>query len=178
MSPAPSATAPALATEAMLPARVLEEGELVILAIRPHPLSVLLVSLPVVAVSALIWIGVYITEGLFRFPLPSQGIALICVFSVLLRLLLASFQWAGRLYLLTTRRVLWVNGISTFNVVQCPLHKVHDLRLSLTTPERMAGLGSLHFTFGEDKTYSGSWINISKPRQVLQTVQDAISRVR
>lgn len=175
MTPTGAATAPALTAETLLPARLLEEGELVILALRPHPLSVLLVSLPVIAVAGLIALGVFVTQAFLRISLSGQVVLLFCTVAVLLRLLLASFQWAGRLYLLTTRRVLWVNGMSTFNVVQCPLPKIRDIRLSTSRAERVLALGSLLFTFGDGPS-TAAWVNISKPREVLKAVTDAIER--
>ena len=171
-----SAAAPALAADDLLPARLLDEGELIILALRPHPLSVLLVSLPVIAVAGLIALGVFVTQAFFSISLPGQSILLFCMVAVLLRLQLESFQWAGRLYLLTTRRVLWVNGISKFNVVQCPLARIQQVRLAVTAPERVLALGSICFTFGESPSHAAAWVNINKPAFVMKAVTAAIDR--
>ena len=172
----PESANPAIAEDAIVPAGVLQEGELVILAIRPHGLFVLLTTLPVAAIAVLVVGAALLGWSTLQLRLPYPSVLLICTGAVCVRAIIACFQWVSRLYILTNRRVMWVYGISKFQIYQCPLVRIRGTQLATATGERMLGLGTLLFHTTDNQTYGGGWGHIARAAQVQQAVEDAVRR--
>jgi len=177
MSPSAEHNA-APAVDLPLHEELLQDGEEVILAIKPSGWFVLLVSWPVVVVAALVAAGVYVAVELFRASLPQQTVLLVCLVVAFLRVAVACFQWLGHLYLLTNLRVLRLRGVFRSDVFDCPLKRIRQTVLSATFLERLLGLGSLFFTTAESDAPAAAWNCLSHPEEVRQTVEQAIRRAR
>lgn len=174
MSPVSDSVPSALADEAVVPAKLLDGGEVVLLAIRPSVWFLVLTSLPVLAVAGLLGAAAYLGGKLLPAPIPHRNILYLCGALICLRMILAACQWMGRLYVLTNRRLLWISGVLRVNVVQCPLADVRATGLSATLLERTVGIGSLLFELRGDRRPPGSWDNISHPKQVQYQVESAL----
>ena len=175
MTPAGDPAA-ALAQESAVAARLLDDGELVLLAIRPSAWFVVLVSGPVLAVAVVLGLGAYLADKGFGPSAPYRSVLYFCAAAFCARLVLAAFQWVGRLYVLTNRRVLWISGVLRVAVSQCPLPKVRATRLSATLGERLVGIGSLVFELRGGQEPPDAWITIARPKEVQEQVESAIRR--
>ena len=170
MSGAGDSAQPAIEA-AMVPARLLNDGEIVILAIKPHPYFVLLGSWPVIAVCALVAAGAYFAgTGAGRFPTGS--VITFAALGATVRVLAAALQWLGRLYVLTNRRLLWVYGTIRLTVTQCPLEQVRQCRVAQSAGERALGLGTILFTISPN-CGGGGWMNVNQPHVVQKAVESA-----
>ena len=176
MTPMPESAAPPLAEESVVPAGLLDDGESIILAVRPSGWFVMLASWPVVVPAVLAGVGAYVLATWLNVGLPHRGIATFCGAAVVVRVIVAGFQWLGRLYLLTNRRLMWIQGVMRFNVHQCPLRNVRGTRLSAGAGERLLGLGSLLFLTTDEGPPAGAWINLARPVKVQQAVEEAVRR--
>lgn len=177
MTPAGDPTA-ALAEGPVVAATLLDDGELVLLAIRPSAWSVALASAPVLVVAVLVGLGAYLAGRGAALSALYRGAVYLCVAAGCARLIVAAFQWMGHLYVLTNRRVLWVSGVLRVEVFQCLLFNVGGTRLSATRSERVVGIGTIEFELRAGREPPGAWINISRPKDVQQQVESAIKQVR
>lgn len=164
----------ALAEEAFVPERLLEEGEIVILAIKPAVWFILLVSWRVLVAAAIFAAGGYLLGE--AIGISHKMVLLISLAAACIRGILASCQWLGRLYVLTNRRLLRISGVFRTDIFACSLRKVRQVSLHANAGERALGLGSLLFVLGADGTPGMSWTNISRPEEVHEIVSDAIRR--
>ena len=166
-------TAPGLT---IVPARLLDGGEVVILAVKPSGWFCLLTSLPVMGVSAAFIAAACFASRTLPPPLEAGSIIIFWVGILAVRLGAAWFQWMGRLYVLTNRRVLRVSGALRREVAGCPLRVIARAAVSTSPPERLLGVGSLTFESPEPAAAGVHWAHISHPAEVQQIVNEAISR--
>ncbi|MFA6134047.1 MAG: PH domain-containing protein [Phycisphaerae bacterium] len=172
--PPATITAPGLT---VVPARLLDEGEIVILAIKPSGWFCLLNSLPVLLACGVVIALVCLTQGSWLLPLPRDVVALICVTGMAFRLLVAWLQWMGRLYVLTNLRAITVRGLFREEVFSCPLRKIIKAESSATVTERAVMVANILFQVAERQILP-PWINVSYPAEVLAIVQESIGRNR
>ncbi|MGA2266557.1 MAG: PH domain-containing protein [Phycisphaerae bacterium] len=162
----------------VVPARLLDGGEVVILAVKPSGWFCLLVSLPVLLVAV-----VFVAVAAFAGPtLPGPGgrgaIVLFCAVISTARLGAAWLQWMARLYVLTNRRVLRVSGVIRQEVYHCPLRHIAAAAVSASAAERVLGVGSLSFESSVPAAREVHWAHVSNPVEVQQVVNEAISQAR
>jgi hypothetical protein len=157
---------------------ILGDGDEIVLAFRPSPWFIVLISWPVLSVAAALVILLLAAERFVALDSAKHLAMLVCVAGAMLRLTVACFQWMGRLYVLTNRRVLRVCGLLRVDVYQCLLRKVRRVSLTTTVAERMLALGSLCFEVEDQRPWEAGWTNISRPAEVRQMVEEAIRRSR
>jgi len=157
---------------------LLGEGEVVILAVKPSAWFVLLVCWQVLlglvglgacAYVAGHWVG---SAGL------TQAVLLACLACGCVRIIVACFQWMGRLYVLTNLRVLRIQGLSAPDVVQCPLKHVRTTSLTASPFEKLLGVGALVVHRKDEQTEALRWVVVAKAAEVRQMVEEAIARGR
>lgn len=159
-----------------MPEKLLNEGEIVILALKPSLWFIFLVSWPATALVASLVAVAYIGEHSLGLHIPPHLVMVVCTCLLVIQLLAACMQWVGRLYVLTNVRILRVRGVLRVDIFQCPLKQVHDVLLTATTGERFLTVGSLHFKTDCPAEEAG-WMHISKPNEVCEVVKDALRRV-
>ena len=161
---------------AALPAKLtLDEGELVVLAIKPSLWFIPLASWPVLAVAAFIALGTSVTGAFPSGSIPQQTVTLICAIAAALRVAIASGQWIGRLYILTTLRVIRVSGMLNVELSECTLRKITQTSVSCTKPEQHIGVGTLHFHAGSGFC-DVDWIDVAKPEKLKPLVDEYLTR--
>ncbi len=170
-----SVTAPGLT---VVPARLLDGGEVVILAIKPSGWFCLLASLPVLLTAVAFTAVAYLAGRLWPRPLQPGAIALFWAAVSLVRLIVAWAQWMARLYVLTNRRVLRVSGAFREVVHHCPLRHIARAETSVSPAERLLGVGSLSFESSHPAARQAHWAHVNHPAEVQQVVNEAISRAR
>ena len=164
---------PAVPESPAVAERLLDGGEVVLLAIRPSLWSVILSAGPVLLATALVAGAALLAEQL-RLSVPAQTIATICLAVAAIRLGLAGGQWMARLYVLTNHRVLWITGLVRVEVSQVYLMHVAETEITDSRSQRAVGVGDLHFLLRNDRQPPDAWSMIASPQKVKQQVDRAV----
>ncbi len=174
-TPTPEAVAPIAPSAAM---EVLDDGEEIILAVRPSLWMVVLESLPTAAIAGVVAAALLIVDpNALNLPHSvGSAIVLACGLVVLLRLAMVFLRWLGRLYVLTNRRVLRLGGVAAVDVADCALERITDVTVMTGSAERLLGLGSLIFTIDGQLSGELGWTNIARSADVAAEVCRAIRR--
>lgn len=158
--------------------RQLQDGEAIILAVKPSRWFVLLASWPVVLLALMVAGATWAAGEFYGAKEDPRLVVLVCSGVACTRVTIACFQWHARLYILTDRRVLRIRGILREDVYQCPLKDIRDLRLVVTLPERPLGVGTLLFQRDKPDNNEGDWFHLARPAEVERAVREALSRTR
>jgi len=164
---------------AMLPAELLQPGELIILLLKPSPWYILLVParfIAIVVLGAMLVVllqrrGIYI--GLGHSDLVVATLALIGG-----RLFWQLLEWLGQVYVLTDQRIIRVKGVLNVQVFQCPLQKIQQTDLILPLAQRLFWLGTIGFATAGTASHEAYWLMLAKPLEVHQKVVQTIRRYR
>ncbi|MBU0639246.1 MAG: PH domain-containing protein [Planctomycetes bacterium] len=152
----------------------LDGDEVVQLSIKPSLWHIPLVSAQVVLPMALLAVIVAIawrggwSQGALVFPLA--------VVVGILRIALASLQWASQLYVLTNRRVMRFRGVLSVNVAECPLSKVNRVELRTPWHQRLLRLGSIVLTPADPQRASVTWELVARPKETHELLVRAIRK--
>ena len=158
--------------------KFIQEGEIIILAVKPSGWFVLLVSWPVLAVAALVAAAAYVAGETFDAKVLRQMAYLACSGVGALRVILACCQWVAQLYVLTNRRIVTCRGLLNGVITDLPLNSLARTVLSATTFERALGLGSLFFQDRQERTAPVGWIHLARVADVQEIVDEAIRRAK
>jgi hypothetical protein len=179
-----SGDAPAVAApsprSALLPASLIDDGETIILMIRPSALFIVLScagSLMFIALVAMFL--AYLARFQQQIPWISwsdrQAFAL-GMGLILLRLGWQTLEWWSRLYVLTDRRVIRRMGVLRVAVFQAELKNIQHTSVFKQLRERLFGLGTIGFATAGSLTFDAFWTMIRRPFEVHQQVVQAIRR--
>jgi len=179
MSPLADPGSLALAATSVVARERLEDGEIVILAVRPSGWFVVLTSWPLLAGVAAVAAISLVAQTWPGYDVDGHMVALACVGVAALRVAVSCFQWQGRLYVLTDRRVMRIKGVFREDCYQCPLRNIREVHLSATLPDRIVAVASLIFHRADDKPVpDADWLCLANPREVCQAVQEAGRRAK
>jgi len=178
MSPLADSANPPAQIDVAAAEELLDGGEVILLATRPSGWFVPLTSAPVLTMALLVAAATTMVHKTFEISLPWQSIFFVCGAVGSIRVALACVEWVGRLYILTTRRVLRVQGVIRAEIEDCPLSKIAATTLTASAAERPLGVGSLFFQDDQGRPLEPSWTCLARPAEVHQAVQDAIRRAR
>jgi hypothetical protein len=172
-----SAAAPAVsASAALLVGHVLSDGEIVQMLLRPSRWFILLTSLWSVAVVVILVTLAIIFSDKIRYA-PNRALEA-GIFVIAGRLMWATLQWMGRLYILTDMRIVRLSGIFHVEVFDCPLRKVARALLDATVKERLVRIGSIVIVPVDEQLPLGVWQMVSRPRHVHEKVLATIARAK
>jgi len=173
-APAQPALTTSLAT--LLTSHILQDGEIVLLILKPSLWYVLISCLRFLA-TVLIFI---IASILLDDRLPSKSIVYIDVGIFLMagRVMWSALNWMGRVYVLTDRRIVTLSGVFTIDIFDCPLRRVARTRILYSTRERLLRLGTIQIIPGDEELPDGLWQMIAKPLEVHEAIVAAINRTK
>jgi hypothetical protein len=178
MSPEAEPASPIAAAEQAVPQSLLQDGEVILLAVKPSPWWVVLNAWPVLAVLGLVGLGGYVAEDFVSTAIRPRTVLLFCIAVAGLRIAFGGCQWMGTLYVLTNQRVLWIRGAWKASLTHCPLSNIHQAHVSTSPSERIVGIGSLFFSMRDGDVAEPVWPNIARPADVQEIVNDTIRRSR
>jgi hypothetical protein len=160
----------------LLAGHVLQDGEVVLLILKPSRWFMILSALKFLAGSAIACIaGWKLWPYMFQSELFwAQLFVLIAVG----RLGWATLVWMGRYYLLTNLRIIRLSGVFEVDIFACPLRRVARTRLIYTTRERLTLRGSVEIIPDSDDRPVGVWQTLRQPAAVKQQIDAAISRAK
>ena len=171
---------PALArANAMLPAELLQPGEVIILLIKPSPWFILLVPLRFIAVVLLCaLLAVQLQKRGINLGLDRHDLIIAALAIVGLRLFWQMLEWLSHVYVLTDQRVIRVMGVLNVQVFECPLQKIQQTDLILPLIQRLFWLGSIGFATAGTATHEAFWLMIAKPLEVHAKIVETLRRYR
>ncbi len=178
MSPTADSATPATPLDVAAAEELLDDGEVILLATRPSGWFVLVTSWPVLAMGAVILAAAVVADKGFGAAIQLRTVGFVYGVVGSIRLAVGCGEWVGRLYILTTRRVLRVSGVMRATIEQCPLRAIAETTLAATTIERPLGVASLSFQDDQGQTLQPVWTCLSRAAEVRDVVDNAILRVR
>jgi hypothetical protein len=170
-----AAVSPAATSQAaLLAGRVLRDGEVVLLVLKPSPWMIVFNSLRLAGAALLVVLAAHFFRELparsFHFYVEAA------VFIVAGRVMWAVCQWMGRLYVLTDQRILRIAGVFNIEVFDCPLRKVAGTHVAYSLKERFCHVGSIEIHPRDESMPVGLWQTIRRPVEVNETIVAAINR--
>lgn len=160
----------------LVPAEILDGGEIIILALKP--------SLWYVAIKSARWIvGLVLTLlvlhwlGAGALPIKKAVIAQAAVVLTGARLGLALLQWVSRLYILTNRRIIRLTGIFNVDLFECQLAKIQSTFLTMAWYERILKIGTISFATAANGI-GCDWTHVNNPLELHERVRAAIHRAQ
>ena len=100
----------------LLAGHILQDGEVVLLILKPSRWSILLTSLPFAAFVAIAGIA----GNLCVEPRNQHLVVEVAALALTARIMWATLQWMSRLYIMTDFRILRLSGIFSVDVFDCP----------------------------------------------------------
>lgn len=165
-------------TYALLPSSLLQDGEVVILLLKPSPWYLLLGSLKsLVAVAILLAAVLWLDSLGYRF-VGRRDLVLLAIFVVGGRLFWQFLEWLSRIYVLTDRRVIRVKGVIRVQIFEAQLSQIQHTETLFSLRERLFGLGSIGFATAGTAVTEAYWEMLARPLDVHRIVVQTLSRYR
>lgn len=156
----------------VIPEHLLDEGEAVLLAIKPSLWFILFSSAKVIFAVAAALVLLWKTQSAHE--ISFRTICQFAAVAILLQVTVAFFLWLSRLYVLTNRRVMRIKGVFNIDIFEASLPKIQNTFLTLAIHERVVRLGSIQFTTAGTAGIEASWQNINHPLEVHEIIRRAI----
>ncbi len=158
--------------------QVLQDGETVILALRPSPWFILVdgswVYFASIFVALLLawlahqpWSPVILPESQI-FPLLATVLSIRIVWKFL--------DWANRVYVLTDQRIMRRRGVIQYSLIEAPLDRIQHSAIFTRVVERVLGMGTIGFATAGSGRFEVIWEMIANPLEIHRRVNDAIER--
>ncbi len=162
-----------------LPGGVVNDSEIVILAIQPSILRPLIDSFPWIVLTTVI-AGTMAWSGATLGSLSQTVSAQLVLFIGVARFILAVLRWAPSWYVLTNRRILSIEGVRKPRIASCPLLDIRNTYLESDIIERLTQLGSIRFVSDKPQHKMQTWRSIAQPievhRQIRRAIENAIDQ--
>jgi hypothetical protein len=172
---APSARA-GTTLAALFAGHVLQDGELILLLIKPSLWFMVLSGLKFIGVVLIAMIGAALLDQ----QLPGRNFVYqqlgACVIAA--RLVWGALQWMGRLYVLTDLRIVRLSGVFSVDIFDCPLRKVARMRLQRSMRERLTAVGTIEIIPADENLPISYWNTVARPHNVLEQITAAVNRAK
>ena len=164
------------ASAALLGKDLVQDGEIIILMLRPSLWFVTLSSLGgLVMIEIFTFALAYVSQMPWAAWNDTQAFA-IGAGLVALRLGWQFLEWLSRVYILTDRRIITRSGMLRVAVFEAPLKNIQHTSVFAEVRERLCGLGTLGFATAGSDTFDAFWVMIRQPFVVHRTVVETIRR--
>lgn len=174
-----AALPPNIRANTLLPAELIQPGEIIILLLKPSPWFILLESLRSVAVVvAGIILALAATNFFAGLGVRRRDLAAVAVVILGVRLFWQFLEWLGRVYVLTDRRIIRVRGVIRIQVFEAQLKQIQHTVTSFSARERLFALGTIGFATAASGMVEVQWRMIDHPLEVHQAVIKALNRYR
>ena len=177
MTPSAQPAGPVAITDVALEEKLLQDGEIIILSIRPSPWYVLIVSAPVLVIAGLVIGATSLGRALGEWD-GQRMVWWIALAAAVLRLAVACVQCMGIRYVLTNHRVLRLRTLLATTVYELPLSDIAQARVAAAVIDRLIGVGEIVFENDKGHVYEGVWPCVGDPVSVAETVNQAVGRYR
>ena len=148
----------------------LEGGETILAVFKPSPFSIVLGALPqLAAIGGLVLLAVFFAHQIAP---ADRNIGALALASLILGWHL--FDWLGKSFILTDRRVIRTHGVFRLSLEAVRLSDVLNLSLERHLLQQMAGMANLHVD--AKKGPAMIWEDLGASQDVLDAVADAVNR--
>jgi hypothetical protein len=178
MSPSIEPAGAAAEIDALVPEDVLDDGEIVLLALRPSGWAAVIES-RLVVVPALLGAGVLailVQTSVLHWSANARLVLMACLLAPVFRLASAAFQWGGYLYVLTNRRAIRLRGTVRREVQQVRLVDVARAEFTDVPAQRLFSVGNVEFRRAHHDLPELSWAHLASAPEVLEMVREALDR--
>jgi hypothetical protein len=163
--------------DALLPAGLIRDDEVVILLLRPSMLFVPLTSLGSLAAIAVLTLALALMAIRITWipwtDTQAYGLGLAAASA---KLIWQALEWWCRVYVLTDRRVIRRMGVIRVSVFEAQLKHIQHTSVFMLLRERVFTLGTIGFATAGSDVFDAFWTMIRQPFAVHKTVVDAIKR--
>jgi uncharacterized membrane protein YdbT with pleckstrin-like domain len=156
---------------------LLERDEIVEFSIKPSPWFIAIVSGPLVVLVGVLAAAVAFATRDSGTQYAAYAVPLAVLVAVL-RVVMASLQWASRVYILTNRRVMRLSGILNPDVAGCPLRRIAKVDLHVDTAQRVLRLGSISMASTGPPSETIVWEHVARPTHIHERLVRAIRRAQ
>lgn len=164
---------------AMLPAELLQPGEIIILLIKPSPLFILLVPIRFIAVVMLCTVlALQLQSRGFNLGLDRHDLIIAALAIIGVRLFWQMLDWLSHIYVLTDQRIIRIMGVLNVHVFECPLQKIQQTDLILPLIQRLFWLGSIGFATAGTAAHEAYWLMVARPLEVHKKIVETLRRYR
>lgn len=162
--------------DALLPAELIHDDEVVILLLRPSLLYIPLASLGSLVFIALVTLALAYAARWVGWT-DSQAFSLGATLAAV-RLGWQTLEWWSRVYVLTDRRIIRRMGVVRVAIFETQLKQIQHTSIFVQLRERVFGLGSIGFATAGSDVFEAFWVMIRQPFAVHRVVVKAIERYR
>ncbi|MCC6682608.1 MAG: PH domain-containing protein [Phycisphaeraceae bacterium] len=173
-----SDTAPLERTNILIPAQLLQSGEIIVLLLKPSPLFIVLSCLPTLTALVLLTAALVTAHRMYPLGLGESQIILLGIVVIVGRLFWQFMEWLSRVYVLTDRRVVRVQGVLRISIFETPLQRIQHTNLLFSIRERFCGLGTITFATAGTAFIECAWTMLANPLDVHQKVVETINRYK
>ncbi len=163
---------------AVLPAQLLQSGEIIVLLLKPSPWYILLESLSFLTGLGILLLLALALSHLGWLHSGRRDLVLAILALAGLKLFWQFLEWLSRFYVLTDRRIVTVRGVLRVQVFECSLKKIQHTTTTFSIRERFFGLGSINFFTAGTATVEATWRMIAKPLDIHRIVVQTLNRYR
>lgn len=157
-------------------AHLLQDGEIVILLLRPSMLFVPLASLAGLMLIAVITLFLAWMSSISWVAWTDMQAFTLGAGAAILRLGWQGLDWLSRLYILTDRRVIRRMGVLRVSLFEAQLRHIQHTAVFTRLRERLLGLGSIGFSTAGSDVFDALWLTVKKPFDVHRTVVKTLER--
>lgn len=163
----------------LLPAELLQPGELIILLLKPSVWFIILGSLRFLGVVGIVVLGMLWLSGPQGWQyLGRRDILILGAIACSARLFWQFLVWLSHVYVLTDRRIIRVYGVLRVSVFETALKQVQHTTAYFSIRERLFGLGSIGFATAGTAVIETWWLMVNNPLEVHRTIAKTLSRYR
>ncbi len=162
----------------MLPAELLQPGEIIILLIKPSPWFILLAPLKSLTLILVLTIAAWVANSYLAFGVSGQNVALAGITLLLVRVFWQFLEWLSRVYVLTDRRIISVAGVLRVLVFETMLENIQHTNTHFSLRERLFALGTIGFATAGTAVGETYWLMLTNPLEVHQKVVQTLQRYR
>jgi uncharacterized membrane protein YdbT with pleckstrin-like domain len=156
---------------------LLDGDEIIELSIKPSLWLIAIASIRLVVVVSVVATAVVIaTRG--GGTLVAAYVVSLAVVAALVRALVASLQWASRVYILTNRRVMRLSGVLSVTIADCQLARVGGTDLRLGSMQRLLGLGSICITPAGERAQPIVWEHVARAGEIYAKLVRAVKKAQ
>ena len=166
------------AAAVMLPAELLQPGEIIILLLKPSPWFIVLGPLKTLAALALTTLGLVALQFYVPLGFTQRESVLLGMAVIGLRVFWQFLEWLSRVYVLTDQRVIRIMGVLRISIFESPLQQIQHTSLLFSIRERLIGLGTIAFATAGTGAYEAFWLMVDNPLEVHQKVVETLRRYR
>ena len=163
---------------AILPAELLQPGEVIILLLKPSLWYLILAPLRILLMIVLLSYALFYLCDYTSLPLSKHDILIAGGGLFGLRVFWQFLNWLSRIYVLTDQRIIRVKGVFQVEIFEAPLKKLQHTQMTFLVRERLLGLGSMHFYTAGTNFPEASWEMIARPLDVHQQVIKTMNKYR